>query len=194
MSKTKRGNKMRKAILLLVLLVVWTGGAIYCFNTYINPPKAIAYTVEVQREFDVERAIAARNPSIDPIIRSAIAESINKHSKNMGLDSVLVTAVIDKESEFNPMAKNKNDDGTIDRGLMMINEHHQKDRIKKHGLSLSDLFHIDSNIKLGCEFLKEKLTEEPDIKKAIQAYNSKKRQGYGDSVLSIYGEMVIKRG
>ena len=185
---------MRKAILLLVLLIVWTGGAIYCFNTYINPPKAVAYTVEVQHEFNVEQAIKARNPSIDPIIRSAIAESINKHSKAMGLDSVLVTAVIDKESEFNPMAKNRNDDGTIDRGLMMINDFYQKDRIKKHSLKMSDLFHIDSNIRLGCEFLKEKLTEEPDIKKAIQAYNSKKRQGYGDSVLSIYGEMVIKRG
>jgi len=185
---------MRKAILLLVLLIVWTGGAIYCFNTYINPPKAVAYTVEVQHEFNVEQAIKARNPSIDPIIRSAIAESINKHSKAMGLDSVLVTAVIDKESEFNPMLSNKNKDGTIDRGLMMINDFYQKDRIKKHNLKITDLYHIDSNIKLGCEFLKEKLTEEPDIKKAIQAYNSKNRQGYGDSVLSIYGEMVIKRG
>ena len=71
MSKTKRGKKMRKAILLLVLLVVWTFGSIYLWNSYIYPPKAVAYTVEVTAKVDSAALIERVRPSIESSIHSS---------------------------------------------------------------------------------------------------------------------------
>lgn len=179
---------MRKFILAVILVVVWTGGAIYLWNTQVMPPKAIAYTVSVEREFDVEKAIATRAPSVDPIIRSAIASSINKYAKDRRLDPALVAAVIERESEFNPMARNKNRDGSTDYGLMMLNDKWQHERIAKRKLSTSSLYHIDTSVSLGTEVLRENLDRHGSLRKALQAYVGD-HPSYASEVMGIYGEM-----
>jgi len=179
---------MRKMILSLILLVVWTFASIYTWNVYVMPPKAVAYTVSVEKEFDVEKAIASRAPSVDPIIRSAIASSINKYAKDRRLDPALVTAVIERESEFNPMARNRNRDGSQDYGLMMINDKWQRERIARKKLPTNSLYHIDTSISLGTEVLRENLDRQGSLRKALQAYVGD-HPSYASEVLSLYGEM-----
>ena len=180
---------MRKAILLLVLLVVWTGGAIYCFNTYVSPPKAVAYEVTVPRNVNIDKFISRVNPKLDPAIRSIIVESINANAEKKGLDPALIASVMARETEFNPLASNKNRDGSTDHGIMSINDKYQAERIKKRKLSVSDLYHINTSVDLGTDILRENVTRYVTVRSALQAYVGLSHRTYVSDVLSLYGEM-----
>lgn len=182
---------MRKFILLLVLLCVWTGGSIYMWNVYVMPPKAEAYTVEVPREIDLDKFIARTNPKLDPSVRQLIAKAIAHHSERQSLDPALVAAVIAVESTYDPLSSNYNKDtNSRDHGLMMINDYYQRERIKRKGLTINNVYPISTNIELGCEILRENLDRFGNLREALQAYVGKSKPGYPPKVLSIYGETM----
>lgn len=68
---------------------------------------------------------------LDPIVTKKISNSkietveqaIRRIAKDQGCDADLAVRVAKCESGLNPVAKNKNDDGSIDRGLYQWNNH-----------------------------------------------------------------------
>lgn len=103
------------------------------------------------------------NAKIDPLMAEIIAKSIDEHSKTYQLPRTLVCALIRKESNINPFAtSNKNA-----VGLMQIMPKIHEDKLKKG----ENPYHIDTNIRVGCQVLKQYLDmEKGSIDKALHRY------------------------
>ena len=180
---------MKKVGFILVGLLIWSGASIYLWNVYIYPPKVQAYTVTVPRNVDLDKFIGQYNPKLDPGIRQIIIKAITDNATEKGLDPALVASVIARESGFNPLSCNKNRDGSIDHGLMSINDRYQASRIKKRGLATADLYHINTSVDLGTDIIKENVTRFVNVRSALQAYVGQSHKTYVSDVLSTYGEM-----
>lgn len=120
------------------------------------------------------------------------------------LDRKLVYAIIIRESEFNPKAKNINFNKSLDMGLMQINS-------IWNGVILSDaitsamfggrtnkrlkvedfIYEIEHNIFMGCYILRHKLTTTKTLRAGITRYNGSGywAEVYADAVLDIYHEV-----
>lgn len=177
---------MRKALIIATIQAIVIGGAIYGWTTYINPAEVVAYEVQVDRPFDIEKAIANYAPAVDPYLRGHIAATIQKHAEAQGIDPALVTAVAARESSFHPMKRNGDD-----TGIMQINTRYQAARLANHGITTTTLYHIDNNIMLGTEILKENLDRYGNVRQALQAYVGQSHKTYVQDVLAIYGEMQM---
>lgn len=176
---------MKKVIIIAIIQALLIGAGIYSW-VYLFPPEVVAYEVQVDRPFDIEKAIANYAPAVDPYLRSHIAATIQKHAEAQGIDPALVTAVAARESSFHPMKRNGED-----CGIMQINTRYQATRLEKHSISLTTLYHIDNNIMLGTEILKENLDRYGNVRQALQAYVGQSHKTYVQDVLAIYGEMQM---
>lgn len=177
---------MKKFIIITAIQAVVIGGAIYGWN-YLFPAEVVAYEVAVPKPFDIERAIESYAPAVDPVLRSHIAATIQKYSDERGLDPALVTAVAARESGFAPMRKNGED-----CGVMQINTRYQATRLVRHGITSTTLYHIDNNVMLGTEILKENMDRYGNVKQALQAYVGQSHKSYVQDVLAIYGTMKME--
>ncbi len=177
---------MKKVLIISAVQAILIGACIYGWTTYLFPPDVVAYEVQVDRPFDIEKAIANYAPAVDPFLRSHIAATIQKHAEAQGIDPALVTAVAARESGFAPMRKSGDD-----IGVMQINTRYQATRLEKHSISLTTLYHIDNNIMLGTEILKENLDRYGNVRQALQAYVGQSHKTYVQDVLAIYGEMQM---
>ena len=176
---------MKKVLIIAIVQALLIGAGIYSW-VYLFPPEVVAYEVAVEKPFDIEGAIEKFNPAVDPFLRSHIAATIQKHAEAQGIDPALVTAVAARESSFHPMKRNGED-----CGIMQINTRYQASRLEKHGISLTTLYHIDNNIMLGTEILKENLDRYGNVRQALQAYVGQSHKTYVQDVLAIYGEMQM---
>lgn len=117
-----------------------------------------------------------------------------------GVDPVLVLAVIEKESGYNPDAAGDNGKS---QGLMQIWRSAHKKRMKK--LGAVNLYDPRDNVIVGVDILAEKLEKYEDAEKALIAYNAgdagaKKHyfskgiysNGYSQAVLKIAKEIQTK--
>lgn len=96
-----------------------------------------------------------------------IAAYILKYTKHYNIDSALFFSIIKTESEFNPKAKNYNNDGSIDRGLCQLNNRTFPE------LSENDFFNPENNIKLGTKYLKWCLNlSDGNLIKALAYYHA----------------------
>jgi len=177
---------MKKLLIISLVQACFIGICIYGWTTYINPAEVVAYEVQVDRPFDIEKAIANYAPAVDPVLRSHIAATIQKHAEAQGIDPALVTAVAARESSFHPMKRNGDD-----TGIMQINTRYQAARLAKHEITTTTLYHIDNNIMLGTEILKENLDRYGNVRQALQAYVGQSHKTYVKDVLAIYGEMQM---
>jgi soluble lytic murein transglycosylase-like protein len=78
---------------------------------------------------------------------STLAHIIISYALKYDIPVSLLFGLIGVESEFDPQALNKNPNGTYDYGLMSLNSNTFKSYSRKQ------LYEIDTNLKLGCEFL-----------------------------------------
>ena len=105
----------------------------------------------------------------------------------------LALAIIKNESDFNPKETNKNEDGSIDRGIMQINSVHIKE-FKKQGLS--DMFNPYENINFGIILLANLCSLYEDEHRILMAYNfgigGEKKVASRGITSSIYSRKVIK--
>lgn len=83
----------------------------------------------------------------------------------------LVQAVIEKESSWNPEARNGN---CI--GLMQINPEYQQERMEKYGVTAADLTDPYDNILIGVDYLRELFEKYEDVYAVLMFYNA----GYSD--------------
>ncbi|MGQ9618607.1 MAG: lytic transglycosylase domain-containing protein [Candidatus Aminicenantia bacterium] len=117
---------------------------------------------------------------------------VENYASKYGIDKDLVHAVIQVESDYNPLAISKK--GAM--GLMQLHPEIAKD------LRVHNPFDIHLNLKGGIKYLKEMLDRYGDLPRALAAYNAgpkavdrykgippyKETQNYVRKVLSIYKE------
>lgn len=80
-----------------------------------------------------------------------------------------VMALVRQESEFNPNARNINENKSVDYGLFQLNSETYKRYLDAGGVRL--LLDIDTNISLGIDHLLEAYKESKDWYTALSIYN-----------------------
>ena len=100
--------------------------------------------------------------------RRTLAEAISRESRAHRLDPLLVAAVIEVESGFNPAAVSQA--GAV--GLMQLMPATASWLSSRQGEQVGDpLFGIDCNVHLGCAYLARLLREFGSVERALVAYN-----------------------
>lgn len=110
-------------------------------------------------EFLAKRYKVAQDVTLD-FVRIAHAEG-----KQVGLDPLLVMAVIAVESRYNPIAES----GVGAKGLMQIIPKFHADKLAKFGGEKA-VFDPESNIRVGTRILKEYLNRTGNLGIALQMY------------------------
>ncbi len=122
---------------------------------------------------------------------------IDVYANKYGVDKDLVHAVIQVESNYNPVAISRK--GAM--GLMQLHPDTASD------LGVHNPFDVESNLEGGIKYLRDMLDRYGDIRKALAAYNAgpeavdkyngippyKETQNYVKKVLSIYKREPVKR-
>lgn len=110
------------------------------------------------------------------IVRTAYREALF-----VGVSPLLVLAIIEKESGFQPSARSPV--GAI--GLMQVMAKYHVDRFSTPGKRI-DLTHVETNIKVGSHILREYLdAAQGNIKQALSRYSGGTK-GYSTAVLDTY--------
>lgn len=97
----------------------------------------------------------------------AYSEYIMKYSHKNGLDECLVMAVIKVESNYIPEAQS-----SYAYGLMQLTEETAKWNAQKMGLKDYDWREPETNIKIGCYYLKSLIDKYENVETALAAYNA----------------------
>lgn len=105
------------------------------------------------------------NSDLDPRMADVIAEEIDKASKKYRLPRKLICAIMRQESKIDPFAKSHV--GAV--GLMQV-----MPKIHKEKYEGRNLWHISTNVDVGCEIFREYLDKEKgNMDKAFHRYLSK---------------------
>lgn len=99
---------------------------------------------------------------------------IDKVCEERNICPELVQAVIEKESSWNPEARNGN---CI--GLMQINPEYQQERMEKYGITVADLTDPYNNILIGVDYLRELFEKYEDVYAVLMFYNAGYSNNYG---------------
>jgi soluble lytic murein transglycosylase-like protein len=111
-----------------------------------------------------------------------IAEYVIKYSAINNLDPKLVLSLIKAESNFDPKAINYNSNESIDRGLMQLNSSSFME------MSPKEFYDIETNISLGCEYLRWCLDKsDENLILGLTYYNN----GYKKTKKSIVSERTL---
>ena len=134
----------------------------------------------------IYKMIFELKPTIEEKLAEKLSSSIVEKSLKYELEPELVTAIILKESSFNPKAKSK----VGCKGLMQVYPKFHKEKLKVRNIIPKDLYNIDHNIDVGCEILREYIDEHGDLKSALTKYSGykTKKNKYVKEVLGIYKE------
>lgn len=122
---------------------------------------------------------------------------VDIYASKYGIDKDLVHAVIQVESDYNPLAISRK--GAM--GLMQLNPD------TANALGVSNPFNVESNLEGGIKYLKEMLDRYGDLRKALAAYNAgpeavdkyngippyKETQNYVKKILSIYKKEPVRK-
>lgn len=98
-------------------------------------------------------------------------EFVDKYSEEYNLDKFLVYSVINVESRFDKDAVSR----VGAKGLMQLMEKTASECNKRENFGYNipdDLFEPDTNIRIGCSYLRSLIDEHKDLKLAVTAYNA----------------------
>ena len=100
-------------------------------------------------------------------------DSFEAAGKRYGIDPVLLASVAKVESDYDQSAKNTNRDGSIDVGIMQINNKYWAQPLDKIGISWEMVeTSADTNINVGAWILAQAFQEAGVGWLAIGAYNA----------------------
>lgn len=112
---------------------------------------------------------------------SRIVKTAYREALFAGVSPLLVLAIIEKESGFQPSARSPV--GAI--GLMQVMAKYHVDRFSTPGKRI-DLTHVETNIKVGSRILREYLdAAQGNLKQALSRYSGGTK-GYSTAVLDTY--------
>lgn len=159
---------IQTGILILTLIIVFLLTFIIPKNTNDDKSEIVEPCIpeiRIVEKIKSETYIKYVKPALDPYVAKVEGQSVDKWARYYKLSKILVLAVIGHESEYNPLARSHK--SAV--GLMQLNPKAHKKRFK--GIPREELYHIDKNIKYGCEILKECLDKENgNIYKALHRY------------------------
>jgi soluble lytic murein transglycosylase-like protein len=122
----------------------------------------------------ISPALTAYETYIDDIPDKGTETYIETYSLLFGVDSDLVRAVINGESDGNPKAYNRNRNGSHDRGLMQINSCNFKWLSEE--LGITDFYDPRQNIKAGCYMLGQLSRRYDNMHRVLMSYNMGERK------------------
>ena len=102
-----------------------------------------------------------------------------------GIDPWLLYSISKVESGGNPMAINKNRNGTTDIGIMQINTVHLP-TLAKFGITQQNLWHPETNINVGAWVLAGCVNKHGYTYKALDCYNGDRTGRYSRKVLDMF--------
>lgn len=116
-----------------------------------------------------------------------------KYGKKYSIQPELLWAIAKQESNFNPNVINKNNNGSIDVGLMQINSVHFI-YLETLGISKEDLLRPEINIDVGAKILFDCFKKYGNNYKSLNCYNGRiKNNSYYKKVISHIKEARAKR-
>ena len=121
-------------------------------------------------------------PDPVPVAQLEINSHVEKTAKRYGLDSKIIKALIEEESGWLASAEGDNGQSV---GLMQIQEHWHKERMKR--LGVTNLYDPEQNIIVGCDILSELLNKYGNYEDALSVYNSgniKDGRAYAERILN----------
>jgi soluble lytic murein transglycosylase-like protein len=133
---------------------------------------------EAVRERQVARLedhLFARMPGLDPALHEDLARAILVEAESSRLDPLLVLAVIQVESGFDPTAVSAA--GAV--GLMQLLPATLQREAGELGLGDSDPLDPVANVRAGVRYLRRCLDSYPDPELALMAYNAGPNRLYG---------------
>ena len=133
---------------------------------------------EAVRERQVARLedhLFARMPGLDPALHEDLARAILAEAESSRLDPLLVLAVIQVESGFDPTAVSAS--GAV--GLMQLLPATLQREAGELGLGDADTHDPVANVRAGVRYLRRCLDSYPDPELALMAYNAGPNRLYG---------------
>ena len=110
---------------------------------------------------------------------SSLAHTIMNYALRYDIPISLLFSIVSVESEFSPRATNKNSNGTYDYGLMSLNSRTFK------AYSREQLYEIEMNLRLGCEYLLRLKKEYITWGEAVIHYNGLYTKGAGSYMVKV---------
>jgi soluble lytic murein transglycosylase-like protein len=190
---------LKKKVKIVLLIVIALIAGMLSMNMYLNrgeidfclKNKATAELQQkafLQRE-EINKAIRDRieQDQIDQVAQIykdlvgnlVLVYSIIGYAVEYDIPVSLLFSIIYVESSFNPKAINKNSNGTYDYGLMSLNSKTFK------GYSREQLFNIETNLRLGCEYLVWLKKRYKTWGEAVIHYNGLYTKGAGSYMVKV---------
>ena len=127
--------------------------------------------------------------NIFPIL--LLANPFVNAGERYGIDPWLLYSIAKVESGLNPVAINKNRNGTMDMGIMQINTVHLP-TLAKYGVTQSHLWEPETNINIGAWVLSGCVKRNGYTTKALDCYNGDKTGKYSKKVLAMFNKEAKK--
>jgi soluble lytic murein transglycosylase-like protein len=119
---------------------------------------------------------------------AALAHTILNYALRYDIPVSLLFSIVQVESNFNPQAINRNRNGTRDYGLMSLNSK------TFAAYSEEQLYEIELNLKLGCEYLLMLKDRYRTWGEAVIHYNGLYTKGAGTYMVKVFeGEREFER-
>lgn len=119
------------------------------------------------------------------LLTSLLANPYVDAGERQHIDPWMIYSVAKVESGNNPLAFNKNRNGTYDIGIMQINTVHLP-TLAKFGISKDDLWNPETNIHVGAWVLSGCIQKHGYTTKALDCYNGDKTGRYSKKVLNMF--------
>ncbi|HEY6002091.1 MAG TPA: lytic transglycosylase domain-containing protein, partial [Anaeromyxobacter sp.] len=116
----------------------------------------------------VDGQLEARIPQLDALERRVLAQTIVAEAAAARIDPLLVLALIEVESAYDPAALSER--GA--RGLMQLREPTMRRELERHGLVLEDPRDPVANVRAGVRYLRRLLDAFGREEVALMAYNA----------------------
>jgi soluble lytic murein transglycosylase-like protein len=123
----------------------------------------------------IEDHLYARMPGLDPALHEDLARAILAETETARIDPLMVLAVIQVESAFDPAAVSAA--GAV--GLMQLLPSTLQREAEGLGLSEGDSGDPVANVRAGVRYLRRCLDSYPDQELALMAYNAGPNRLYG---------------
>jgi soluble lytic murein transglycosylase-like protein len=143
-------------------------------------PAAPALARETRPEIDALASLVAKRYRISPKATRSMVATAYREGRRIGLDPLLIIAVIAVESRFNPIAQS--DVGA--QGLMQVVPGYHKDRLD--GAGTDAILDPHANIRVGAQILKDYIRKGGTEVAGLQLYN-----GSADDASNAYASRVL---
>ena len=139
-----------------------------------------AVTREAGQEIEALATLVAKKYRIAPEVTRGLVETTYREGQRIGLDPLLIIAVIAVESRFNPIAQS---DGGA-QGLMQVIPGIHQDR--SSAVALGSVLDPAANIRLGARVLRDYIRRGGTEVAGLQLYN-----GSADDATNAYASRVL---